>query len=316
MFHIFSVCPSSLVSGKIHSYFSSTKGNFVAQNVPNNFNSPFTWNNTELSDDERLKLKSYKEYLIKKNAMFNISGIKNVDQLLNYLNSPNCKIENAITEEIINSSCLKLVNCEEFLFNNIDNLSKSCDIPKTAENLLDLIKPYCLTSFNFKLIDPYFYKGWLSGSQNLTVKKLEFLAKLCNHLSKNHREVNSVTIEVYGQGFDNDKSSRGNFFANFLKNQLSNLIEFENLYHQGLLEINFYGLEPQNEKKIHDRLFLCEQFSLNLNDGFYSEPNINNEITLIRDTKRVEKFEDMYHKDTKDFYVNFNFSLEDIFDNN
>jgi len=314
MFHIFAVCPSSLVSDKIHSHFASTKGNFIADNILDKGQSSTTWNNKSLSDDDKRKFRDIKDYLKRKGAMFPYKTFKDINHLMSHLNSLNSKIENAITEEIQDPNCNKLINNEKFLFNNIDNLSKSVNDYKTAEILLNLIKPFCLQSYNFKLIDPYFYKGWINGKENKTKKKVEFLSMLCDHISKNHREVQHVTIDIYGQGYDND-GERGNSFANFLKNELSNLKEYYDLYEDGLLEdINFYGLERNNNKKlkIHDRLFLCDQFSLQLNDGFYSEPDLHNEYTLITDTKRIEKFENIYNKDSEEFYINFKFSLNDI----
>ena len=313
MFHIFAVCPSSLVSDKIHSHFASTKGNFIAENILNNGQSSITWNNKSLSDDDIRKFRDIKDYLKRKGAIFPYKAFKDINHLMSYLNSSNSNIENAITEEIQNPNCYKLINNEKFLFNSIDNLSKSVNDYKTAEVLLNLIKQFCLQSYNFKLIDPYFYKGWLE-KENITKKKVEFLSMLCDHISKNHKEVESVKIDVFGQGYDNFGGERGNKFANSLKKELSNLKEYSDLYEDGLLEINFYGLETQNQKKlkIHDRLFLCDQFSLQLNDGFFSEPSLYNEYTLITDTKRIKKFDEIYNKDSEEFYINFKFSLEDI----
>ena len=132
-----------------------------------------------------------------------------------------------------------------------------------------------------------------------------------------------VTDEITNNNYlfytSSSKSGDENSFktgdlVTFKLKELSNLKEYSDFYEDGLLEINFYGLERQNQKKlkIHDRLFLCDQFSLQLNDGFYSEPDLHNEYTLITDTKRIEKFDNIYSKDSEEFYINFKFSLDDI----
>ena len=89
------------------------------------------------------------------------------------------------------------------------------------------------------------------------------------------------------------------------------------LYGQPTNDIKFYGIDKINDEiKVHDRLFICNQFSLNLNDGFFSVLGPKNEIVLIHDLNRINKFKERYSEDTKDFYMEFCFSLEDIFENN
>ena len=313
MFHIFSVCPSSFIENNIHSNFDSRKGNFISKNIPKNDKSSFTWKNKELSHEEKTKIRNIFDFLERKKAFVtNQAGISGLDKLITHLNSSQCEIENAISEEIKSSDCQKIINSEDFLLNKINTLSKYSDIQKTADHLLSLISPFLLQSYNFKLIDPYFYKSW----QSKTPEKLEFLVNLCDYFLKNHRELQSINIEVYGQGYDNDKQ-RGKPFQKSLTKELRNLKMFEDLYEDGLIEIDFFGLEQINsERKVHDRLFMCDQFSLSLNDGFFSEPGITNEIVLVDDFNRIDKFKEMYSKDTKDFYMEFHFSLEDIFQDN
>lgn len=319
MFHIFSLCPSSLISKNIQSHFRPEKGNLISQNIPKNFKEAVTWKERKLSQEEAYKYKEILVQLDKKNVLINNNvSINGIDQLVRYLNMPNCEIENGISEEFQASNCKKLLNSEEFISNKIDNLSKFVDIPKKAEDLLNLISPFILKSYNFKLIDPYFYKNWISKSKGKTEyntkEKIEFLTKLCHYLFKNHQELKSVNIEIYGQGFDND-NDRGKHFARFLKDELSKFQIFEDLYEDGRIGINFFGIDKKNNKiKVHDRLFLCDQFSLNLNDGFYSEDDTSNEIFLINDVNRIKKFKEMYSKNTNDFIIEFNFSIEDLFE--
>lgn len=311
MFHIFSVCPSSLISNNVHSHFSSIKGNFISKNIPKNYKLPFTWNDKKLSDEEKTKLNNVLDLLDRRKALIaNKNVISGIEGLISHLNSPASVIENAISDEIDPSKCDKIVSTENFQLNTINGLSKSCDILKTADNILNLINPFILQSYNFKIVDPYFYKDWFKRTE----QKVEFLTKLCDYLSKNHKEIAHINIEIFGQGFDNDRDSRGKSFANYLQKELRSISKFREFYDSGFPQINFYGLSQINSKKVHDRLFICDQFSFALNDGFYSEPNVNNELTLIDDLTRINKFQNMYQKETEDFHMEFNFSLEDIFD--
>ena len=112
---------------------------------------------------------------------------------------------------------------------------------------------------------------------------------------------------------DNDQN-RDKDFPKFLKKELKKFQIFENLYEDARLEIDFFGIDKiSNKKKVHDRLFICDQFSISLNDGFFSEEETTNEIFLINDLNRIKKFKETYSKDTKDFIREFSFSLEDIF---
>jgi len=318
MFHIFSICPSSLIENNMHSYFDSMKGNFISKNIPKNHKSTSTWKNRELSDVEKTKIKNIFDFLERKKAFITSeTGISGLDNLITHLNSSQCEIENAISEEIQSSDCKKIINCEQFISNKIDSLYKFVDIPKKADDLLNLISPFILKSYNFKLIDPYFYKGWINNTRGKidykTREKIEFLTKLCDYLFKNHRELSHVNIEIYGQGFDNDQN-RDKDFPKFLKKELKKFQIFENLYEDARLEIDFFGIDKiSNKKKVHDRLFICDQFSISLNDGFFSEEETTNEIFLINDLNRIKKFKETYSKDTKDFIREFSFSLEDIF---